>query len=209
MFLRLFVLSVIGVQSFTLVGRWPTKNGVLKLGWFVSKQNIFREKELKNIINKAFEIWSKQWAITINFFEVEKENEANITISWHNGDHRDGYPFDDSGHENVNVLAHTFYPTKGNIHFDSNEQWVLKKNQNGVFFPYVLVHEIGHALGLGHSSRKSAIMYKDYKTISLSELALDIDDLCGIDWLYNHPSSRCLFVRLLIESRLYIKKEPI
>lgn len=52
------------------------------------------------------------------------------------------------------------------------------------FFPYVLAHEIGHALGLQHSKKQEAVMNPFYKDTPLDSLQLDIDDKCGINWNY-------------------------
>lgn len=45
----------------------------------------------------------------------------------------------------------------------------------------VLVHEIGHALGLGHSSNENAIMYPRYHK---ENIPLDKDDVMGMKSLY-------------------------
>ncbi|ETN71776.1 Matrixin, partial [Necator americanus] len=60
----------------------------------------------------------------------------------------------------------------------------MKSKRNRRFFPYVLAHEIGHALGLQHAKKEEAIMYPFYKNIPLDEIKLALDDKCGINWNY-------------------------
>lgn len=45
----------------------------------------------------------------------------------------------------------------------------------------VLAHEIGHAIGLGHSEERAALMY--YRTVNLRE-SLGQDDIDGVNYLY-------------------------
>lgn len=55
-------------------------------------------------------------------------------------------------------------------------------NLDDTILKVVLAHEIGHLLGLGHSTSKNALMYYDatYKT----NLALSQDDIDGMSYLY-------------------------
>ena len=90
-----------------------------------------------------------------------------------------GTPFDGKG----NVLAHAFYPQDGRIHFDEDEifRGALGSNFVGQSLIQVAVHEIGHALGLGHSDVKGAVMWP---TASKGRVKLHQDDIDGIRKLY-------------------------
>lgn len=96
--------------------------------------------------------------------------------------HGDGKPFD--GPENT--LAHAFYPLSGgDIHFDEDEAWVTGLStipQNAKSLLAVAVHEIGHSLGMKHSSVKDAVMGPVYKTSATVELT--DDDIRGVQSLY-------------------------
>jgi len=50
----------------------------------------------------------------------------------------------------------------------------------------VLLHELGHVLGLGHSDNSLAVMYASYQG---PRHELHLDDICGIQELYGTPCS--------------------
>ncbi|KHJ96928.1 peptidoglycan binding domain protein [Oesophagostomum dentatum] len=185
------------------ISKWDKKHFTglheLTLKWFVSDYtNDIPKATVRQTIQKAFQIWAKQVndrnlpKVTFHFEEATSKEDADINILWAEGAHGDEYEFDGVAVER-NILAHTFFPghaepLNGDIHFDDAETWVTDPaaatSYNRPFFPYVLMHEIGHALGLQHAKKPEAIMSPTYKSTPLDEIKLDMDDKCAINWNY-------------------------
>ncbi|VAW49198.1 hypothetical protein MNBD_GAMMA04-1923 [hydrothermal vent metagenome] len=70
------------------------------------------------------------------------------------------------------------------IHFSEAVFWSVD-GSFGYDFLTVATHEIGHALGLGHSEVQGALMYTDYQ----GQNTLQADDIAGIQKLYGAVSA--------------------
>lgn len=83
------------------------------------------------------------------------------------------------------VLAHAFFPSNGDVHFDDEENWGFGDevgNTKTDFFT-VAVHEFGHTMGLFHSDVQGALMYPYYSGYNAS-FTLHDDDVKGMQSLY-------------------------
>src|SRR5436305_12730900 len=71
------------------------------------------------------------------------------------------------------------YSIGGDIAFNTAQVY----NINGLDYDLytVSLHELGHALGLGHSNSASAIMYPTYRGV---QYGLSTDDINGIQSIY-------------------------
>ena len=158
------------------------------------------------IINNALNVWDAASGFT-NFGMVADGGVAGgapMAQNGHIGDIRIGaFPFFFS------VLGGTFRPSTellslglplegqggtigGDIHMNNAVLWADDATDvladSDVDFFSIMLHELGHALGLGHSSVTSAVMFPSY---SGAKRTLDSDDIAGIRAIYgpNTPTS--------------------
>lgn len=140
-------------------------------------------------VRAAFRSAFARWAtvIPVEFVETDYEqDEADIIVGFFKGDHGDGSPFDGR----YGVLAHAYASNDGHIHFDTAEHWSVDLGSvtdtgedSAVDLESVATHEIGHILGLGHSSSPEAIMYPYIQEMQ-RKVELTDDDIDGVLLLY-------------------------
>lgn len=143
-------------------------------------------------VRNAFAIWED--AVNLDFIEVGNAAAADIVIRWGPGNHGIADPADPNFDGLNGVLAHAFVPPPitaladptlaGDIHFDDAETWTIATSTNAnqpIDQETVAIHEIGHALGLLHSSVSGSIMAASY---SGSQRFLGQDDIAGINEIY-------------------------
>ncbi len=130
-------------------------------------------------IARAMAQWSSVVKVTWAPGSSATANQT-VNILWATYAHGDAYPFTGPG----GVIAHTFYPANpnpepiaGDMHLNDSETWNIGTDTD--LFS-VTLHELGHALGLGHSDNPNDVMYPYYKIVS----ALSAGDVAAIQTLY-------------------------
>ncbi|CAH0548860.1 unnamed protein product [Brassicogethes aeneus] len=158
------------------------------LTYNISKYSYHLDRNLvEREIERAFAEWSKYTDFT---FTNSKNRNADIDIRFERRDHGDGDPFDGPGPE----LAHAEVKEDGTglIHFDDDDNC---GEDDGFFFKIVL-HEIGHVLGLDHTNEEKSVM-RPRADITYSEL--QSYDIQAIQDLYEYSDKNS-------DENLWLKK---
>ena len=134
----------------------------------------------------ATAIWSQFAQITWTLAASSGLNQS-VDIGWYTGSHGDSYPFDGSG----GTLAHAFYPAPnpnpetiaGDMHFDDDDTWEIGDPGTGFDQFTIALHELGHSLGLLHSTDPAAVMRPSFSENTVLT-TLHADDIAGIQSIY-------------------------
>ncbi|KAF2316189.1 hypothetical protein GH714_041530 [Hevea brasiliensis] len=152
--------------------KWPPSKYSLTYGFLPQTPS-----RAMDPVAKALQTWAAN--THFRFARVQGYTTADIKIGFYRGNHGDGSSFDGRG----GILAHAFAPQDGRFHYDADETWAVGATPGAHDLETVALHEIGHLLGLGHSSVEAAIMFA--RISSGSTKGLHSGDIQGIRALYN------------------------
>ena len=136
---------------------------------------------IKEIVKEAFRDWEQH--ASFKFFEQKYSKQADIKLIFT----RDAYNVDPNPDSYNHICAKTFHNNQahayfsdhplhaGEIHINNEILWLESTKPKGeISLKSILLHEVGHVLGLEHSYDRDSIMYpyfykNNVKSISLSD----------------------------------------
>jgi hypothetical protein len=145
--------------------------------WY-QKEKQDKAKHYEQMIWQGFELWSQLSGGVVTFHRVGTLQDSQINVVWRRVDRKSlghcEYTWDPKGR--IYSAEISIGLSDGRVHhyYDNPEE--VKRT---------ILHEIGHALGLGHSNHIRDIMYPTHQ-IGVNQISMR--DVETLRWLYKLPT---------------------
>ena len=120
------------------------------------KSQLSGEQETRKEVEAALKVFAG-YGFKFKEKSPVESRTADIVLMFIKDRHADGKTFHGAGVER----GHAYAPIHSEIHFNDHHNFSSIKGDRNSSMKWVAMHEIGHAMGIRHSTQRNAVMYKE------------------------------------------------